>query len=120
MGGASGSAHTQVQTPVANDMLLPSISPPKQRPGVKSKPVSANFNREGSSPSPAAVTQSNTTLGAESAFQALQNVLSEKDSTIADLRETVEILQNKVSTLEKLVKLKDAKIHALAQKLDRK
>lgn len=43
---------------------------------------------------------------------------AEKDAVIADLRETVEILQLKVTKLEQLVALKNTKIQALNDKLD--
>lgn len=43
--------------------------------------------------------------------------LQEKDNTIGQLRETVEILELKIKKLEQLVKLKDAKIGNLGNKL---
>lgn len=44
-------------------------------------------------------------------------VLAEKDQTIAELRETNEILETKVRKLEQLVRLKDARIQTLMAKL---
>ena len=44
-------------------------------------------------------------------------MLQEKDNTIGQLRETVEILELKIKKLEQLVKLKDAKIGNLTNKL---
>lgn len=41
----------------------------------------------------------------------------DKDTTIMQLRETVEILELKIKKFEQLVKLKDAKIHTLMAKL---
>ncbi|KAJ8528630.1 hypothetical protein ON010_g14699 [Phytophthora cinnamomi] len=43
--------------------------------------------------------------------------LAEKDSVIAELRETVQILEMKVQKLEQLVRLKDGKIQTLVAKL---
>ena len=40
-------------------------------------------------------------------------ILVEKEQTIQDLRETVEILELKIKKLEQLVRLKDQKIHAM-------
>mmetsp|Transcript_37694 Transcript_37694/g.97247 ORF Transcript_37694/g.97247 Transcript_37694/m.97247 type:complete len:242 (-) Transcript_37694:78-803(-) len=45
------------------------------------------------------------------------SILVEKEQTIQELRETVEILETKVRKLEQLVRLKDTKIHTLQQKL---
>ena len=56
---------------------------------------------------------------AEAALTALQTVMGQKDATIAELRETVDILQQKVAKLEQLVKLKNTKITALAMRLDK-
>lgn len=42
-----------------------------------------------------------------------RQVLAEKDSVIAELRETVQILEMKVQKLEQLVRLKDGKIQTL-------
>ena len=44
-------------------------------------------------------------------------MVQEKDNTIGQLRETVEILELKIKKLEQLVKLKDAKIGNLSNKL---
>ena len=44
--------------------------------------------------------------------------MQEKDTTINQLRETVEILELKIKKLEQLVKLKDAKIGNLSNKLN--
>ena len=46
-----------------------------------------------------------------------QELLIEKDQTIQQLKETIEILELKVKKLEQLVKLKDAKIQNLTQKM---
>ena len=46
-----------------------------------------------------------------------QELLVEKDQTIQQLKETIEILELKVKKLEQLVKLKDAKILNLSNKL---
>ena len=125
--GGYGAANAQSQVPTSapnSEVLLPSISPAKQRPQGKSRPSASVLNKEPKAPAATTaisnVSASGAVLGAEAAFVALQSVMSEKDAMIGDLRETIEILQNKVNTLEKLVKLKDAKIHALAQKLDRR
>ena len=42
-----------------------------------------------------------------------QEIINEKDQTIQQLKETIEILELKVKKLEQLVKLKDAKIMSL-------
>jgi hypothetical protein len=42
---------------------------------------------------------------------------SEKDATIAELRETIEILELKIKKLEQLVRLKDSRIQTLTQRL---
>ena len=42
-----------------------------------------------------------------------EEILIEKEETIQELRETVEILELKVKKLEQLVRLKDSKIQAL-------
>jgi len=44
----------------------------------------------------------------------MENILQDKDQTINQLRETVEILELKIKKLEQLVKLKDAKIGNLS------
>ena len=44
-------------------------------------------------------------------------ILIEKEQTIQELRETVEILELKVKKLEQLVRIKDSKIHAMHGKL---
>ena len=44
-------------------------------------------------------------------------VLLEKDHTINQMRETIEILELKIKKLEQLVKLKDSKIANLSGKL---
>jgi predicted RNase H-like nuclease (RuvC/YqgF family) len=46
-----------------------------------------------------------------------QEIILEKDQTIQQLKETIEILELKVKKLEQLVKLKDAKILNLSNKL---
>ena len=50
-------------------------------------------------------------------YEGYDNVLAEKDNTVGQLRETVEILELKIKKLEQLVKLKDAKIGNLTNKL---
>jgi len=45
-------------------------------------------------------------------------ILVEKEQQIQDLKETVEILESKVKKLEQLLRLKDAKIVGLTQKLE--
>lgn len=45
----------------------------------------------------------------------VQALLADKDRTIDELRDTVELLELKVSKLEQLVQIKDAKIDALAK-----
>ena len=47
-----------------------------------------------------------------------EQLLNEKDNTIGQLRETVEILELKIKKLEQLVKLKDSKINNLQGKLN--
>ena len=44
-------------------------------------------------------------------------MMMEKDQTILQLKETIEILELKITKLEQLVKLKDAKIGNLSNKL---
>jgi len=44
-------------------------------------------------------------------------LLADKEATIMELNETVEILETKVRKLEQLVRLKDAKIHTLIAKM---
>lgn len=46
-----------------------------------------------------------------------QQLLTEKDQTIQELRETIGILELKINKLETLVSLKDTKIKSLEQKL---
>ena len=46
-------------------------------------------------------------------------ILIEKEQTICDLRETVDILEQKVQKLELLLRLKDTKIGTLTEKLER-
>lgn len=48
---------------------------------------------------------------------SLASSLAEKDSTIAELRETIEILELKTKKLEQLVRLKDSRIQTLTQRL---
>lgn len=47
-----------------------------------------------------------------------KEVLAEKDTTITEMRETIEILEVKIRKLEQLVKIKDQKLALLQQKLD--
>jgi len=47
----------------------------------------------------------------------MENIISEKDQNIGQLRETVEILELKIKKLEQLLQLKDAKINNLTNKL---
>ncbi|KAG7402303.1 Sperm flagellar protein 1 [Phytophthora boehmeriae] len=49
--------------------------------------------------------------------ELVRHELAEKDSIIAELRETVQILEMKVQKLEQLVRLKDGKIQTLVAKL---
>ena len=44
--------------------------------------------------------------------------MSEKDENIGQLKETIEILELKIKKLDQLVKLKDAKIGNLTNKLN--
>lgn len=44
-------------------------------------------------------------------------ILIEKEQTIQELRETVDILELKVKKLEQLVRIKDSKIHTMANKM---
>ena len=44
-------------------------------------------------------------------------IIMEKESTICQLKETIEILELKIKKLEQLVKLKDAKIGNLSNKM---
>lgn len=53
----------------------------------------------------------------QSSISISSEVLVEKERTIAELKETNEILETKVRKLEQLVKLKDAKIQTLVAKL---
>ena len=46
-----------------------------------------------------------------------QELLAEKDASIGELRETVDILEIKIQKLEQLVRLKDSKIATLQAKL---
>jgi len=49
--------------------------------------------------------------------QVDQELLIEKEHEIHELRETIEILEQKVTKLEHLVRLKDAKIHNLKERV---
>lgn len=49
--------------------------------------------------------------------QVSPSVLEEKDATITELQETIDILELKVRKLEQLVRLKDSRIAALTQRL---
>ena len=49
---------------------------------------------------------------------AVEHLLKEKDETISQLKDTVEILELKIKKLDQLVKLKDAKISNLTNKLN--
>jgi hypothetical protein len=52
------------------------------------------------------------------AFDALDHgVMQMQDRAVAELRETVDVLQLKVSKLEQLLKLKDSKIETLQGRL---
>jgi uncharacterized protein (DUF3084 family) len=46
-----------------------------------------------------------------------EEIIADKDMKIAELTETVKLLESKVSKLNLLIRLKDSKIHALTQKL---
>jgi chaperonin cofactor prefoldin len=43
--------------------------------------------------------------------------LAEKEQTVQELRETIEIMELKIKKLEQLVRLKDSKIQTLANKM---
>ena len=47
----------------------------------------------------------------------LKDILLEKDSTIKELKGTVEILELKIQKMEQLLKIKDNKIQSLITKL---
>ncbi|KAF4322363.1 hypothetical protein BBO99_00000032 [Phytophthora kernoviae] len=49
--------------------------------------------------------------------ELMRQELAEKDSVVAELRETVQIMEMKVQKLEQLVRLKDGKIQTLVAKL---
>lgn len=55
---------------------------------------------------------------AQGNVEGYEQVIQEKDNTITQLRETVEILELKIKKLEQLVKLKDSKIGNLTNKLN--
>jgi chaperonin cofactor prefoldin len=44
-------------------------------------------------------------------------MIREKEQTIMELKETIEILELKIKKLEQLVRLKDSKIQSLTEKL---
>lgn len=48
-----------------------------------------------------------------------QNILKQQEHTVSELRETVDVLQLKISKLEQLLKLKDSKIETLQTRLSR-
>ena len=62
--------------------------------------------------------QGNNFSGHKEFPMPMDQVVQEKDATINQLRETVEILELKIKKLEQLVKLKDAKIGNLTNKLN--
>ena len=49
---------------------------------------------------------------------AANSALKEKEQVIQELKETIEIMENKINKLEQLVKLKDSKIQILTNKLN--
>ncbi|KAF1783553.1 Ankyrin repeat-containing domain [Phytophthora cactorum] len=61
--------------------------------------------------------KSYTSSSDSSKSEHVRQELAEKDSVIAELRETVQILEMKVQKLEQLVRLKDGKIQTLVAKL---
>ena len=61
------------------------------------------------------VNNNNVSQGASQFVDA--ELIIEKDHTIGQLKETIEILELKVKKLEQLVKLKDSKIANLSGKL---
>ncbi|ETI49712.1 hypothetical protein L914_06306 [Phytophthora nicotianae] len=61
--------------------------------------------------------KSYTSSNESSKSEHVRQELAEKDSVIAELRETVQILEMKVQKLEQLVRLKDGKIQTLVAKL---
>ncbi|POM57311.1 Sporangia induced sperm flagellar protein, partial [Phytophthora palmivora] len=63
------------------------------------------------------VGKSSTPSSDPSKHENVHQELAEKDSVIAELRETVQILEMKVQKLEQLVRLKDGKIQTLVAKL---
>ena len=66
----------------------------------------SNTNRQSQDYNPSKGGVSNTML---------EQALHDKDATIKELQETIEILELKVSKLEQLVRLKDLKIQKLSQ-----
>ncbi|RNF24699.1 sperm flagellar protein 1 [Trypanosoma conorhini] len=59
----------------------------------------------------------NYNAGGDAAATSFRLLLDEKDRTIFELRETVSLLSEKVTKLEELVRVKDAKLNAYRAKL---
>lgn len=134
LGSGRGSA------PMGNAMAAAgaaSLSPPQPQHGSGSRKPSGAHNNMGFSP-PSAVKQQQQSQPQHTkegfvqpmsarvpanllhppAFDALDHgVMQMQDRTVAELRETVDVLQLKVSKLEQLLKLKDSKIETLQGRL---
>ena len=84
-------------------------------PGQQQTFAPANYNKENSGAYGQHHPGNKGHGGQQAAFD--QEIILEKDQTIQQLKETIEILELKVKKLEQLVKLKDDKIRSISQKM---
>ena len=97
-------------------------APPQSAPQYQPDPYGQPMQQQPSQPAyPAAAAAAGADRAAIDALELQRQVdteiLIEKEQTIQELRETVEILELKVKKLEQLVRIKDSKIHTMANKM---
>merc|ERR1719253_1307444 len=92
----------------------PSLVAPER--GAVSTPSSATPSAAAPVPARAGVVAA---VGAAGKREMDSELLLEKEQTIAELREMVGIMSEKIQKLEQLVKVKDQKLEAMGQKLQR-
>lgn len=93
---------------------------PSPAPSVMSSVQNQHFEQP-SGPHRATSAQLNSAYDRHTMHQEVdQEILVEKEQTISELRETVEILELQIAKLKQLVRLKDSKISKLQDALSRK
>ncbi|KAG7388727.1 Sperm flagellar protein 1 [Phytophthora pseudosyringae] len=115
-GSPIGGSSRAMQSPV--DKLGDSLTPMRDLSLQDGDEMSTFVEPSAASVHPMdSIGKSYTPSSESSKSEHVRQELAEKDSVIAELRETVQILEMKVQKLEQLVRLKDGKIQTLVAKL---